>query len=380
MKKLLLLLSLFFMTSCSFTMSNSSSPITSEDFLEYEDFIPSDFDNNYNASEEIVYASTFEQNYASTVRLIGCYNVNNKVSYTLSSGFVYSEDNDDYYIVSSASQIAYKTVNNNKVDLYYNGLFEVTFTNNRKYKATYVASYQEYDLALFKINTTDFLPVAKLGNSDQFKIGEEVSAIGTPYVDVNLLNSYIKGIVSGLNRKGSSYYDQYLLNSFPAFQFDAPTNKGMEGGVVLNSNDEVVGIISTKQNGNLGYESLSLAIAINDVTHVIDSLITSGEFSPVTLGIVASPLDFSNQISWANDLNIHRGIYIVSVSDNSLASKYSLKANTIILSTQINDSSVVNIDNLEEFQSQIIRLKTGDHFTIKTINQNGIESSTTIIL
>lgn len=382
MKKRLLLLTvpLLLLTGCSFFGDDDTDNKENIKFEQVEEFIPSSFDNNYDKSQEVVYDNAFDQNFNATMRVRGAYKVNGKISYTLASGFVYSHDDSGYYAITSASQISYKSINNNNINLYYDGAFEFTTADNRKYKGDFKGDYPEYDVAVFEIKTNDFLPTAILGNSDELKVGQDVSIIGTPNVSVNLINTYAKGVVSGLNRRGYSSYTNHTLYSFPTFQFDAPTNTGMEGGVVLNDANKVVGITSTKQHGELGYESLSFGVAINDIKNIIDSIITKGSFDKFTLGFTGSAIDFVNKVPWASEIGIYSGIYIVGINENTYASEAGLQENTIIVGLSINDGSKININSMEEFQSQLIRLNKNDSITLYTVNELGVETTHKITL
>ena len=68
----------------------------------------------------------------------------------------------------------------------------VSLSDRREYKAELIGSDERSDLALLKIKA-DNLPVVKIGNSNQLKVGEWVVAIGSPF---QLNFSVTAGIVS----------------------------------------------------------------------------------------------------------------------------------------------------------------------------------------
>ena len=377
MKKILLLLiPVLFLTGCTINDNKEPDKPSTEDFDTFEEFIPLDFDNDYGRHDIIAYDNNLDQNTNATVRVRAVYKLNGQVTYTLASGFVYSknEEKNDYYIVTSASQIAYKSVSSNSVDLFYEGVFEVTLNDARKYKSDYIASYAEYDIALFKIHTLDYMPTAIIGDSDALRVGNDVSVIGTPNVAMNLINSYAKGVVSGLNRRGSSIYgNNKTLYTFPTFQFDAPTNMGMEGGIVMNDKFEVVGITSTKQHEDLKFESLSFAVAINDAKPIIEQLINNGKVDKTVLGFSGASIDFMNKVNWASELGYYSGIYVVDVIEDSKAKNAGLEKETLIIGISVNDNQKININNMEEFQSHLIRLTKDDVLTLYTVNSSNIK-------
>ena len=72
----------------------------------------------------------------------------------------------------------------------------VSLSDRREYKAELIGSDERSDLALLKIEA-DNLPVVKIGNSNQLKVGEWVVAIGSPF---QLNFSVTAGIVSAKGR------------------------------------------------------------------------------------------------------------------------------------------------------------------------------------
>ena len=95
-------------------------------------------------------------------------------------------------------------------------------------------------------------PVAKIGSSDDLKIGEQVVAIGNA---LGYGQSVTTGIVSAKNRKtdasgqieGDSTDNSSSINKgVNLIQTDAAINPGNSGGALLNMDGEVVGINSSK--------------------------------------------------------------------------------------------------------------------------------------
>ena len=73
---------------------------------------------------------------------------------------------------------------------------EITTNDHRHFKAKVIGTDPNTDLALIKIDATN-LPIVKLGNSDDARVGEWVLAIGNPF---NLTSTVTAGIVSAKGR------------------------------------------------------------------------------------------------------------------------------------------------------------------------------------
>jgi TonB family protein len=98
------------------------------------------------------------------------------------------------------------------------------------------------------------LSAAKLGDSDQLRVGESVLAIGNPQ---GLEHTLSAGIVSGIRRvKGYQY-----------IQTTVPISPGSSGGPIVNMNGEVVGlamgVLSDAQNLNFALPSNDIHAALS---------------------------------------------------------------------------------------------------------------------
>ena len=74
----------------------------------------------------------------------------------------------------------------------------VTLENGRKTRAKLIGLDPLFDLAVLQIPVPEGqLPIIKLGDSDQLKIGDQLVALGNPF---GLAQTLTKGILSGKNR------------------------------------------------------------------------------------------------------------------------------------------------------------------------------------
>lgn len=128
---------------------------------------------------------------------------------SLGSGFIISGDG---YILTNAHVV--------------DGADEVMvrLTDKREFKAKIVGADKRTDVALVKIEASG-LPVAKLADPAQLRVGEWVVAIGSPF---GFDNSVTAGIVSA---KGRSLPQE---NYVPFIQTDVAINPGNSGGPLFN--------------------------------------------------------------------------------------------------------------------------------------------------
>src|SRR5262249_31397386 len=93
----------------------------------------------------------------------------------------------------------------------------VTLSDRREFNAKVMGRDPTTDLAVLKIDAAKGLPAARLGDSDDLRVGDWVVAIGNPF---GLSNTVTAGIVSAKGRSiGAGPYDDFI-------QTDAPINPG----------------------------------------------------------------------------------------------------------------------------------------------------------
>lgn len=103
------------------------------------------------------------------------------------------------------------------------------------------------DLALLKVEVEPKF-VLELGTSADLKIGDKVSAIGTP---IGLEGTLTSGIISSTERK--------LMTLGNVFQLDAAVNSGNSGGPLIDENLKVQAIVFA---GMLQFQGLNFAIPV----------------------------------------------------------------------------------------------------------------------
>jgi len=123
------------------------------------------------------------------------------------------------------------------------------------------------DLAMVKIHPPANMPVAKLGNSSELKVGEDVLAIGNP---LGITQTVTNGIISALNRTVSEGLGRASLPD--AIQIDAPINPGNSGGALVDLQGNVIGIptlTALDPEFNAPASGVAFAIPSNRITVIV---------------------------------------------------------------------------------------------------------------
>ena len=104
---------------------------------------------------------------------------------------------------------------------------------------------------------------AKLGDSDQVDVGDEIFVIGAPY---GISRTLTAGHISGrrtLNKLNENTMGAEFL------QTDAAINSGNSGSPMFNLKGEVVGIVSNIMSRSGGSEGLAFAATSNTARRVL---------------------------------------------------------------------------------------------------------------
>lgn len=173
----------------------------------------------------------------------------------LGTGFLYDRRGDvvtNQHVIDGATSITVK------------------LADGSTYKATVVGADASHDLAVLHINApaTKLHPLT-LADSGTVQIGDDVVAIGDQF---GLTDSVTTGIVSALNRTITSPNNTPIKN---AIQTDAAINHGSSGGVLLNSQGQVIGVTSQIESSTNGNNGVGFAIPSNTVRQVVTRLIAN---------------------------------------------------------------------------------------------------------
>ena len=263
----------------------------------------------------------------------------------------------------------------------------VAFADGSAYEATVKGFDENEDLAVVSVatkdvsdDTMDAIAVAKIGSSDDLKIGEQVVAIGNA---LGYGQSVTTGIVSAKNRKidssgqvesGDSTDNSSSLNKgVNLIQTDAAINPGNSGGALLNMDGEVVGINSSKL-ASTEVEGMGYAIAISDVADSLENMMNAKARDKVDnhgiLGITGSTVsDEAVQI-----YGIPQGVFVSQVTEDGPADKAGITKNMVI--TEFDGKTITSIDQLVELLQYyapkekidvVVAVQDGNEYKEKTV-------------
>lgn len=241
----------------------------------------------------------------------------------MGSGFIVRKTGNTYYALTNQHVIG------NATDI------SVMLYGGKEIKAKLIGSDTRKDIALVSFESTEDIPLAKLGDSDEVQVGDLAFAIGSP---MGYVSSVTQGMISAVGRHGGP--NKGNVNDF--IQTDAAINQGNSGGPLVNIYGEVIGINTWIASSSGGSQGLGFSIPINNVKKAIDDFINNGALQYGWLGVqlVQVDKDFLASLKIENG----EGALAAQVFLGSPADKAGIMPGDFII--ELNGKHIKSVDNL----------------------------------
>ncbi len=199
---------------------------------------------------------------------------------------------------------------------------QVELTDKRVLPAKVIGIDPETDLAVIKIDGTDF-PAIAFADSQTLQVADIVLAIGNPFGVFG--NTVTMGIVSALGRTQVTE-----SNAFESFiQTDAAINQGNSGGALVNINGDLVGINSSIFTRTGDFSGIGFAIPSTLARPIMEQLIATGEVKRGYLGVNLGAV--TPELAQRLSLKDAKGAFVGAVLDGAPGSRAGLRVNDVIV-------------------------------------------------
>ncbi len=264
----------------------------------------------------------------------------------------YSQSLGSGVVLSQMGYIATNqhVVGDNPVDI------NVTLFDGSVRKGELIWSDKALDIAVVKIDEGR-VGIAKMGNSENLRVGEDVFAIGNP-LSLQFERSVTKGIVSALNRTITINSEDNVLYMEDLIQTDASINPGNSGGPLMNVEGEVVGINTIRVQSA---EGMGFAVPVNIFAGIIKSLEQTGEFKTPYLGLFAYTSQTAKYLK-KDKYGKNEGLFVVSLDNNGPSYKNGIRYGDIIVG--INGKKVESMLGL---RTELFMHEVGENITLNII-------------
>ena len=264
--------------------------------------------------------------------------------------------------------------------------------------ATYVGGSMDYDVALLRIENSDYLKKscateAKIGDSERAVEGEKVFAIGNP-------DGAGISVTSGILSVKSEYIDIEAIDerdvdgkigtdtvSYRVMRTDAAINGGNSGGALFNAKGELIGITNAKSVGT-DKDDMGYALPIYDVVAVANNILDNGKGCVMRgmLGVMVGQISGVAEKNEDGTLNI---VQKFAVAQEVAASSFSygkLQLNDVFVWGQIipkkgTAGEKVYFDRQYQLNTLLLNVRLGDTVKLGIMREvNGVESEVTVEL
>src|SRR5262245_29436242 len=255
-----------------------------------------------------------------------------------------------------------------------NGMDEITVEGlaGEVVRAKLISSDAAADVSLLQLErVTAAMRVARLGNSDAVRVGQQVMVIGAPY---GLAHSMSVGWISARWPPNTIFRDMPLAEFF---QTTATINTGNSGGPMFNMAGEVIGIVSQNISKSGGSEGLGFVVTINTAKKLLidrkvfwsalQGTLLTGDLA--ALFNVPAPAGFlvktvaQDSIAWK--MGVMGGDRIVTIGEKELA-----LGGDIILA--VDGIPVVSEDNIEKIRIALAAAPVGTPFKVSVLRAGRI--------
>ena len=223
----------------------------------------------------------------------------------------------------------------------------VQFVDGTTADAVVKGSASSSDLAVLAVKfedlteqTTDSIRIARLGNSDNVKVGEIAIAVGNA---LGYGQSVTVGYISAKERQITIDKVTHTL-----IQTDAAINPGNSGGALLNKNGEVIGINTAKYE-DYKVEGMGFAIPISNILSLISELSNREELKEDEKGYLGIDRGTDIDDGYSERFNIPKGLYVNAVAKGSAAEKAGIRSTDIIV--RADKVIIYGMTDLQEFLS-----------------------------
>ena len=273
------------------------------------------------------------------------------------SGIIISQDSENIYIATNNHVVSGAQT------------LTITFTDDSSVEGKIKGTDSSCDLAVVEVKIADIsadtmskIKVATIGSSDALSVGDGCIVIGNA---LGYGQSVTTGVISAIGREVTLQDDNGNTIKNSLIQTDAAVNPGNSGGAMLNTDGEVIGIVSAKLS-NEQVEGMGYAIPISYASSIIEQMINSDVVSDLEAAYIGiAGTDITEDMSQQYSMPV--GVYVQRVVEGSGAEAAGIEAGDVI--TAINDREVTGMNTISNIL-QYLKAGTTVDITVAKGNNN----------
>ncbi len=244
-------------------------------------------------------------------------------------------------------------------------------------KATYVGGAMDYDIAVLKIENSEYLKnnevrQVKMGDSNALKTGERTYVIGNPggmgiavtEGVVSVPYEYINmSAIDDRDLDGDKVTDSV---SYRVIRTSAAINSGNSGGGMFNGKGELIGIVNAK-NANSTTDNMGYALPVTQVKAIYDNIFANGDrVEQATLGVMVATKGTDVRLDKDGNASIVEEFYVHTAAEQASAASYGkFEKDDVFLSAKIQGKTEQVFRFRHQLTEFLLTVRKGDTVIFK---------------
>jgi S1-C subfamily serine protease len=247
-------------------------------------------------------------------------------------------------------------------------MLQVMLSDGRSFPAELIGDDPDTDLAVIRIDAPDLVP-ARLGRSQEVRVGQLVVAIGNPY---GFQCTVTAGVVSALGRSLRAQSGRLIDN---VIQTDAALNPGNSGGPLVTSRGEVIGVNTAVI---LPAQGICFATAIDTAKFVAGRLMRDGKIRRSYIGVGGQNIPLPRRAVRFFNLPVESGIQVQSLEPNGPAQQAGVQEGDVVVAfagrpvAHIDDLHRLLTDQQVDTQTTLTVLRRSEKLELKIVPAESI--------
>lgn len=245
-------------------------------------------------------------------------------------------------------------------------------------EATYVGGAMDYDIALLRVDNSQYikdnkevLSAADIGNSEKVVAGEKVYAIGNPEGAGISVTSGAISVESEYITMKSTDGSEYV--SYRVMRTDAAINGGNSGGALFDADGKLIGITNAK-NVSEETDNVGFALPITQVCYLCDNIIENGTgyAKCAVMGSEIAVKTSAAKFDEEGHVRIEEVLYVTAAAENATSADYNKFQQLEVLEwIKVGDGEICYLTREYLLYDQLLKVRKDDEVTFGVRADNG---------
>ncbi len=255
-------------------------------------------------------------------------------------------------------------------------------SNGDGIKATYLGGAMDYDIAILKIEGSEYLKnsvamEADIGDSETVRLGEEAFVVGNPAGAgiavtngiVSVDSEYIS--IAALDERDEDKNGAVDGVTYRVMRTSAAINGGNSGGGLFNAKGELIGIVNAKSAGtttdNMGY-ALPITLVMGVYKNILEN---GGTAKQAMLGVIVYTKGSRAELDSDGLLSIVEEFVVKETATEGASSYKKFNVGDLFISASVNGGEEIVFTRRHHLTDVLLSVRKGDTVRFTMLNASG---------